>query len=68
MDLSIPTPDDIEKAAGRLGISVASLCRKADVAAELFYRWRKGGAITTATLSRLLGAIRQAEMSGEGDE
>lgn len=58
-DLSVPTPDEIEAAAQRIGLSIAALCRKADVAAEIFYRWRSGpGSITTRNLERLLEALR----------
>ena len=36
------TPDEIEKRAERLGVSMAVACERAGIALSTFYRWKTG--------------------------
>lgn len=59
--MEIPTPDQIEAAAKSKGLSIAALCRRADVDGTAFHRWRaKKNVPNLATVQRLLDAIEQA--------
>ena len=45
------TPDEIEKRAERLGVSMAVACERAGIALSTFYRWKTGA--TEANARRL---------------
>ena len=40
--MNIPTPQQIVEAAEAKGLSMAAVCRRADIDATAFYRWQKG--------------------------
>ena len=59
--MHIPTPDEIEAAANAKGLSIAALCRRADVDASAFHRWRAGKNVPNlATVKSMLDAIAAA--------
>lgn len=59
--MKIPTPDEIEAAATAKGLSIAAMCRRADVDASAFHRWRAARNIPNgATLQRMIDAIEAA--------
>jgi hypothetical protein len=64
--LSIPSPDEVEKAAKACDLSIVQLCRKADIDASAFHRWRAGFSITTATLQKMLDAIEREKAKKNG--
>ena len=58
--MQLPTPNDIEQAARAKGLSIAAMCRRADVDATAFHRWRAGdGAPNMATVQKMLDAIQR---------
>lgn len=53
----IPTPADFEDACAESGISVAKLCRMADIERSTFTKWKAGGGATLNTIEKLLAAL-----------
>jgi hypothetical protein len=52
---------DVESLAAGYGMSIARLCRQANVALASFYRWRSGGNVKLTTYDKLLTALDAAE-------
>jgi predicted transcriptional regulator len=62
--LTIPSPDELKAAAKEAGLTITSLCRRADVDYQVFYRWSRGkGSINTGTLQKLLDALEREKAS-----
>jgi predicted transcriptional regulator len=62
---TLPTPDSIREAAKKKGLTIAALCRRADMDTATFYRWEYGrGSPTLGTIKRLLDAIEQENTRG----
>jgi transcriptional regulator with XRE-family HTH domain len=58
--LTIPTAAALKDAAENAGLTITSLCRRADVDYQVFYRWSRGkGSINTGTLQKLLDALQR---------
>ena len=59
MDI-LPTPRDIERLAFEAEISVAELCRRADVSVSIFTRWKQatGYSPRLSTIQKLLDAAK----------
>lgn len=56
--IQMPTPEAILEAAQAKGLTLASLCRRADMDTATFYRWKAGrGTPTLGTIQRMLDAI-----------
>ena len=56
--MQLPTPDEIAAAAKAKGLTIAAMCRRADVDATAFHRWRAGhGAPNLATVQKMIDAI-----------
>lgn len=56
--MQLPTPAEIEAAADAKGLTIAALCRRADIDAATFRRWKAGdGTPTMATVQKMLDAI-----------
>lgn len=61
--MEIPTPEQIEAAARAKGLSIAAMCRRADLDPSAFQRWKAGrNAPTVATVQRMLDAIEREPM------
>jgi predicted transcriptional regulator len=59
--MEMPTPDQIAEAALEKGLSIGALCRRADVDAAIFYRWKAGrSSPTMRTIQKMLDAINDA--------
>lgn len=59
--MQIPTPAKIERAAAAKGLSIAAMCRRADIDATAFHRWKAGdGSPNIATVQKMLDAIARA--------
>ena len=57
----LPTVSDIEAAARSAGLSIAALCRRADVTEGTFYRWKRGsGAPNMRIVQRFMDEIEAA--------
>lgn len=62
--IQIPTPEQIRAAAKSKGLTVAALCRRADMDTATFYRWEAGtGTPTLGTVQRLLDAIEREPLT-----
>jgi predicted transcriptional regulator len=60
--MNIPTPEQIAAAAKDKGLSIAAMCRRADIDATAFYRWQKGTHVpNVATVQKMLDAIEAAK-------
>lgn len=58
--IQMPTPETILKAAEAKGLTLASLCRRADLDTATFYRWKSGkGTPTLGTIQKMLDAIER---------
>lgn len=58
--MDIPTPDEIEAKASAKGLTIAAMCRRADVDATAFHRWRAGkNEPNVATLRKMIDAIER---------
>lgn len=54
----MPTPQWVRDAAEAKGLTLAALCRRADLDTATFYRWESGkGTPTLGTIQRLLDAL-----------
>lgn len=55
--ITLPTPFEIERLALERGLSIAAMCRRADLDPSIFFRWKAGNDITLGSISRLLDAL-----------
>lgn len=56
--INMPTPELIREAAKAKGLTVASLCRRADMDKATFYRWeKKEGTPTLGSIQKLIDAL-----------
>lgn len=59
-DVELPKPADIETRAQAAGLSIADVCKRADIALSTFYRWKAGKTAPTLTIcQRLLDATKK---------
>ena len=59
--MNIPSPDDIKAAAKAKGLSIAAVCRRANLDATAFYRWQKQiNTPNLATVQKMIDAIDSA--------
>lgn len=59
--MKMPTPEEIEKAAKAKGLSIARMCRLADIDATAFHRWKADqNSPNVATVQKMLDAIKAA--------
>lgn len=63
--IHIPTPDEIKADAKAHGMSIAALCRHADVDAATYYRWRKGKVPAVRIIQKLVDTINAYPTNGE---
>lgn len=59
------TPQDVEAKARAVGLSIADVCKKANVAQSTFTRWKRG--VTSPTLAvckRMIDAINAVSSEG----
>jgi DNA-binding transcriptional regulator YiaG len=60
MKLKIPEPKEIEAAAKAKGLSIAALCRRADIDPSTFNRWAAGrGVPSVRSVQRMIDAIER---------
>jgi transcriptional regulator with XRE-family HTH domain len=64
--MQIPTPDEIAAAAEAKGLSIAAMCRRADLEPSAFHRWKSGRNVTVETIQRMLDAIAREPVPGPG--
>ena len=56
--INMPTPEWIKEAARTKGLTIAALCRRADMDTATYYRWANGdGSPTLGTIQKMLDAI-----------
>ena len=69
MTETVLTPHDFEGRTKKAGLSIAELCRRANVAPSSFHRWKSGGnGITIGTYSDLLKVLLAAEIQSESTQ
>jgi predicted transcriptional regulator len=54
------SPADVERLADEVGLSVAELCKRANIAHTTFYRWRVGRTSPTLDVYRRLQDVLRA--------
>lgn len=60
--MDMPTPDQIEAAAFAKGLSIAAMCRRADLDPSAFHRWRSGKNLPSiGTVQKMIDAIEREE-------
>lgn len=60
--IHIPTWNEIEEACATAGLTVAAMCRRADIDQAAFSRWKSGkGTPTLGTIQKMVDAIRREE-------
>jgi predicted transcriptional regulator len=59
-DLHVPTVSEIRAAAKERGLSIAALCRRADINQSAFYRWEKGKPMSYLVIQKLIDTIAAA--------
>lgn len=58
--IQLPTPDEIEVAATARGLTVAAMCRRADIDQATFSRWKRGDRIPSVRIiQRMIDAIER---------
>ena len=58
LNVDLPSAAEIEAAAEKRGLSIARMCRLADVDASTFHRWKAQGSIPTVpTIVRFVTAL-----------
>ena len=66
-EIKLPTPNEIEEAAEARGLSVAAMCRRADIDQATFSRWKKGYRIPSIRIIRkMMDAIEREPLREEG--
>jgi len=59
--IPMPTPDHIEDAAKAKGLSIASVCRRADIDPTAFQHWKAGKRMPNlGTVQKMIDAIEAA--------
>lgn len=58
-EIRLPTPNEIEAAAIAKGLSVAALCRRADIDQSAFTRWKAGKTPSGRVIQRMIDAIER---------
>lgn len=59
-EIPIPTPKQVEDAAERRSLTIAQMCRRADIDPQTFHRWKAGkGMPTLASIQRMKDAIER---------
>lgn len=51
------TPEDVEAKASAAGMSIADICKRADVAQSTFSRWKAGKTSPTLTIYKRIVAV-----------
>lgn len=54
-------PEMIEARAAKAGLTMAAICRRADVANSTWTRWKQGKGVSLAVYYRILSAVEKAE-------
>lgn len=54
-------PEAIEARAAKAGLTMAAICRRADVANSTWTRWKQGKGVSLAVYYRILSAVEKAE-------
>lgn len=66
-EIQLPTPDQIKAAARAKGLSIAAVCRRADIDKTSFYRWQKGKVPSGRIIQRMIDAIAQSPNTASGE-
>jgi predicted transcriptional regulator len=61
-DIHLPTWGEIEAACDAAGLTVAAMCRRADIDQAAFSRWKGGkGTPSLRTIQKMVDAIKREE-------
>ncbi len=56
-DAQMPTAEQIARLAKERGLSIAALCRRADIDSATFYRWKKGKLPSGRIIQKMIDVI-----------
>ena len=66
-EIHMPTWGEIETACKAKGLSVAAMCRRADIDQAAFSRWKSGnGTPSGRTIQKMIDAIEREPVSAKG--